>query len=214
MTENSHFNLRYVKSSEVIGETPLTADAGGPYSIAEGVPLTLDASKSSNPYNTSMIFLWDLDLDGKTDGMGKYFTHTWKDNSTFQISLTVSDGKNEDIDRTVVNIVDQSPESSFVFSPDRQKAGHMISFKDTSKSISDKIVSWSWDFDGKGASNDQHPVFVFQNKGQFVITLTVTDDDGSSSSCQKSIIVEAPKACEDCDKGILGNNCFIELIRQ
>lgn len=199
---------------KVIGDTPLTADAGGPYSVAEGIPLILDASQSSNPSGKSMIFSWDLDLDGKTDCVGIHPTHTWKDNGAYRISLTVSEGLNENIDRTVVNVTDQGPQASFDLFPERQKAGNIISFKDTSKSLADRIVAWSWDFDGKGASNDQHPTFVFQNKGQFVVTLTVTDDDGSNSSYQKLVTVEDSKACEDCDNGIFGNNCFIELIKQ
>ena len=197
----------------VIGDQPITADAGGPYSVAEGVSITLNGSKSSNSFGKSMSYSWDLDLDGKTDCMGIHPTYTWKDNGSYRISLTVSDGKNEHTDRAIVNVSDQAPQALFDTIPDRQKAGKKISFIDKSKSLADRIVAWSWDFDGKGASNDQHPTFDFQNKGQFVVTLTVTDDDGSISKYQKLLTVEDSKACEDCDNGIFGNNCFIDLIK-
>ena len=49
------------------GALPPAADAGGPYSIAEGEPLVLDASGSTDPEGDPMTFAWDLDGDASFD---------------------------------------------------------------------------------------------------------------------------------------------------
>jgi len=46
--------------------TPVTftPDAGGPYSISEGQPLKLDASKTSNPEGLPLTYSWDINVKG------------------------------------------------------------------------------------------------------------------------------------------------------
>ena len=53
---------------------PVVADAGGPYSVAEGGSLTLDGSGSTPEAD----YAWDLDADGDfTDASGSAPTLTW-----------------------------------------------------------------------------------------------------------------------------------------
>ena len=55
----------------LVSDSLLVADAGGPYTLAEGGDLTLDASASVAPYavagNQIASFRWDLDGDGQFD---------------------------------------------------------------------------------------------------------------------------------------------------
>jgi len=55
-----------------------TADAGGPYTIAEGDSVLLDASASFDPDGDPLIFSWDLDNDSVFgDAIGETPTVTW-----------------------------------------------------------------------------------------------------------------------------------------
>lgn len=59
------------------GSTTLTivnlspsADAGGPYTVAEGGTVQLDASGSTDPGNDVLTYEWDFDGDGQYDAVG------------------------------------------------------------------------------------------------------------------------------------------------
>lgn len=51
------------------------------------------------------------------------------------------------------------------------------------------ITSWEWDFGGDGTSTDENPSHTFSAIGTYVITLTVTTDDGCTHTFEKEIII-------------------------
>ena len=78
-----------------------TADAGGPYEIVEGDPLTLDASASSDADGDSLSYSWDLDGDGEfEDASGADPVLNWEelaalginDDGTYTVDVQVDDG--------------------------------------------------------------------------------------------------------------------------
>jgi serine protease len=66
--------------------------------------------------------------------------------------------------------------------------GLTVSFTDTSTDVDGTIVAWSWNFSG-GTSTEQHPSHTYGSSGSFLVTLTVTDDDGISNSVSKIVSV-------------------------
>lgn len=74
-----------------------TAMPGGPYSVDEGSTIVLDASGSSDPDGTIVLYEWDLDYDGITfapdvTGVNATFDATSIDGySTREIALRVTD---------------------------------------------------------------------------------------------------------------------------
>ncbi len=83
------------------------ADAGGPYTVAPGRTVVLDASGSSDPDGDELTYAWDLDADGQfDDATGP--TATFRANrrpGTYPVSVQVSDGELTMVDSTVVNVV-------------------------------------------------------------------------------------------------------------
>ncbi|HEY71239.1 MAG TPA: DUF11 domain-containing protein, partial [Anaerolineae bacterium] len=80
---------------------PPSADANGPYAIAEGDSVDLDASASSDPNGDPLTFAWDLDNDSVYgDVTGETPTVDWAtlvsfgidDDGTYPISVEVDDG--------------------------------------------------------------------------------------------------------------------------
>jgi hypothetical protein len=78
-----------------LGQTqniPPVADANGPYEVNAGQAVTLDASNSSDPDGTIVLYEWDLDGDGEfDDASGVNPEATFNTAGTFSIALRVTD---------------------------------------------------------------------------------------------------------------------------
>jgi PKD repeat protein len=112
------------------------------------------------------------------------------DDGVYTVTLTVTDddgGVGQDSLEAIV--LDLAPMAEFNWSPEPQDEGNPIQFNDLSTSFPDKIVYWSWNFAGLGSSADQNPTFAFTNDGVYTVTLTVTDDDGSTDTVSHDLTV-------------------------
>ena len=63
-------------------------------------------------------------------------------------------------------------------------------FQDTS-SDDGSLVSWNWSFGAEGSSQ-RNPNYVYPSAGSYQVSLTVTDNDGVSSSVSKTVDPKAP----------------------
>lgn len=66
-------------------------------------------------------------------------------------------------------------------------------FEDASTDIDGSIVSWQWNFGDGSTSSEQHPVHKYSVFGDYTVTLTVTDDQGSSDTISKAVSVSGPR---------------------
>lgn len=57
-----------------------------------------------------------------------------------------------------------------------------VDFTGTATDARGSIVSYQWNFSDGGTSNNQNPLHTFNNVGLYDVTLTVTDDEGSTAS--------------------------------
>jgi len=72
--------------------------------------------------------------------------------------------------------VNQPPVADFAFAP----AGMTVPFTDASSDPDGVVVSWAWDFGDGETSTEQSPTHTFLEEGTYIVTLTVTDDDGAT----------------------------------
>jgi PKD repeat protein len=73
------------------------------------------------------------------------------------------------------------PVAQFTLTPTGGTLPLKVTFTDTSTSVV-PITSWAWDFGDGTTSNLQNPVHIFQIAGAYPIHLTVTNENGVSSS--------------------------------
>ncbi|MCX6666611.1 MAG: DUF2341 domain-containing protein, partial [Euryarchaeota archaeon] len=83
----------------------------------------------------------------------------------------------------------QSISADFTFTPENPMNTSLIHFTDTSTDYDGIIISWWWNFDDHYYSDLQNPVHCYYEDGIYNVTLTVTDDDGATSSITKMIVV-------------------------
>jgi hypothetical protein len=95
--------------------TAPTAEAGGPYTVAEGETVPLSAT-GADANGDSLTFAWDLDDDGtfETPGQTVTFSAANLDGpSTRTVAVQVSDGVASATDQATVTITNVAPSASF-----------------------------------------------------------------------------------------------------
>ena len=88
-----------------------------------------------------------------------------------------------------VNTGPEELTADFAFSPTTACVGSEVTFTDKSEPA-DTIVSWYWDFADTTTYDQQSPApHTYQTKGDYLVSLTVTDQDNQESSVEKTITV-------------------------
>ena len=161
--------------------------------------VTFDASSSTNGGTScglNCTYGWNFG-DGTT-GTGLVATHQYRAIGTYPVTLTVTDQRGAQANKTVPIPVGAGVPPTVVFttSPENPEPGRTVFFNASeSKPAAGRIlVYYFWDFgDGNTASGVavSHPSPL---AGTYVVTLKVTDDAGTYTVSHQSITVAVPEA--------------------
>jgi len=181
----------------VLPNNPPVSAHGGPYTVDEGSPLTLDGSGSSDPDGNPIVsWDWDLDDDGAfDDASGETVSHTFVQDGLYPIALRVSDSALTDDSSTTVTVNNVLPT---VQAGDDQTIteGDTLSLDPASftdpglEDAHTATIDW-----GDGSSVEAGTVtetigtgtgtvsgsHVYVEDGTYTVTVSVTDDDGTAS---------------------------------
>lgn len=183
----------------------------GPLASFDISPISPNVGEEVNFIDTSQgnIVSWHWDFgDGNMSGMQNP-THTYQSAGYYTVSLTItdSDGKTSGFTR-FIHVSDYLGNNSgnsgngsgtpggyenmtiaqFSYSPSDPSIGEQVNFYDESQG---NIVSWQWSFGDNSYSNLQNPSHSYSATGFYNVKLTVTDDEGISSSAIQLIIVDS-----------------------
>jgi PKD domain len=207
----------FSQSSVPIFNRPPTAVAGGPYSIDEGSALTLNASGSSDPDGDTLAYTWDVNGDGTFgDATGVNPTLTWAQLNALgiidgpdvrNVRVRISDGVNPAVTSSsaALTVVNVKPASGTITGPlDPVAVNGTVN---VSASFSDPgtadthTATWDWgdgassagsvsESNGAGTATGTH---FYTAPGVYTVNLTVTDDDGgSSTSIYQYVVIYDP----------------------
>lgn len=170
-----------------------TADANGPYSVAEGGIVTLSAV-GFDPEGGTLNYAWDLDNNGSFETLGQnvIFSAVGSDGPISQIvSVKVCDPLGAcAMASTTVEIVNVAPSIASISVPiDPQQVNTNVSISavfDDPGVLDTHSAVWTWD-DGNtsaglitgGTVNGSH---TYTAPGVYLVSLVVTDDDGGSQT--------------------------------
>lgn len=82
------------------------------------------------------------------------------------------------------------PSAEFTVSPDTTAAGGPVRFDASGSADPDgRIVRFHWDFGDGGEGQGINVSHIYPEAGEFIVTLTVTDDGGRTASAEKTVLV-------------------------
>ncbi|MFC1742290.1 PKD domain-containing protein, partial [Nanoarchaeota archaeon] len=126
---------------------------------------------------------YDIDFgDGTAHETVNETIHTFDQNGTYVVNCTVTDADGDfATDIETVTIADTVPTVNFTYTPLKPQESETVDFDATMTSY-DAIVDIQWDFGDGSTDNVEDPSHVYINEGNYTVTVTVTDDDGSVAS--------------------------------
>ena len=171
---------------------PPIAAAGGPYTVQEGVALSLDGSGSSDADGDALTYAWDLDGDGMfEDASGAAPTVTFPDNGSYPIALQVSDGNEAHTDTAVVTVSNAAPVvlagpdqrivegASINLAPATYTDAGLMDTHSAAINWGDGIVETGM-LTAASSSGTVHGTHLYDDNGAFTVIICVTDNDAAT----------------------------------
>jgi len=186
---------------QVASNRPPVANAGGPYSGFEGTAVVFDGSGSFDPDGDAFAIVWSFG-DGSS-GPGAMPSHTYADNGTYTVTLTVTDEHGASSSATTTaSIANVAPRATFTTnSPINEGSPIQLSLgSPTDPSPVDRAAGFTYAFDcGSGygpfgaTPNAACPT---NDNGTRVVRGTIRDKDGGISEYTAQVAINnvAPTA--------------------
>lgn len=119
--------------------------------------------------------------------------HLYSTVGNYTVSLTVNNaygGDNTTVKKDYITVFPRSPPvATFIGTPPSGKVPLTVSFNDTSTG---SPASWNWDFGDGSNATDQNPVHTYPTGGNYSISLTAQNADGTNSTIKIDYITVLP----------------------
>ena len=167
---------------------PLNFGAFSGDTIAGCSPLEVEFTNTTNPASFVSMF-WELG-NGDTSSVSPIST-TYTTPGSYDVKLTLTDaaGCQGVVEKLAYITVYDDPIAHFTANP-----GQVTVFDPTYQFLDlsqYNIVSWDWNFNNLGTSNEQNPIFTFpDDTGSHNITLIVVDNHGCIDTVSHTVFVK------------------------
>jgi PKD repeat protein len=173
----------------VPNEPPVASLVASPFLVRLGGSIGFDATASRDPDGVIVAYAWDFG-DGRTATGVVVTDHLYAFSGIYTVTLAVTDdeGATGVVHRDVTITANEPPKAVAVVRPgDLGTLDTMFDF-DASDSTDDvAIVSYVWTFGDGTTATGPRVEHRYASKGANGVLLTVTDDEGASSSAALSV---------------------------
>jgi PKD repeat protein len=146
------------------------------------------ANKATDPDGFIMSVLWDFGDGKKSSEMNP--THTYKKSDDYTVTLTVLDNDNLTSTVTKSLYVPKKPRAEFSIERTNKKT---VEFYDKSNDSDNVIQTWYWDFGDGSTSHLKNPSHVYDQYGDYDVSLTVETNYGCYNKVQHKVSLKEPK---------------------
>ena len=187
----------YAWFNVIVEDVDPICSAGGPYEVAEGEALRLDAraSQAGHEGDPIQFYSWDFG-DGFRPQSGAGLReplHIYRDarNEPFVVTLTVADPDSEAQCTALVTVRDVEPQLDgvTVLNPQAAIEGETLRFEAQARpgSQADPLTYFAWQFGPIGATAEgparRTAEYSYQDHGTYDVCVTVQDEDSSVEEC-------------------------------
>lgn len=180
------------------GNAAPIAVVGGPYSGEAGTTqIDFDGSASSDPNGDTLSFAWDFG-DGGT-ATGERPTYTYPGAGSFEVRLVVNDGQ-VDSEASVTSATITEPPMNVAPTADPGgpyfgEPGIAVAFDGSlSSDPNGDPLTYSWDFGDGAMGEGVAPTHAFAGDGEYIVSLTVSDDKNANSTATTTATIATPPA--------------------
>ena len=160
--------------------------------------VSFTAATSTNngaPCEVACTYSWNF--GDNTSSAGMITTHQFRNPGSFQVTLTVTDGRGAQA--TAVQLITVQPgtppTATFTYSPQPAYALQdiFLNAEASQPAPGRTIVNYGWNF-GDGRTASGYSVVVrYQNTGTYTVTLRVTDDAGATAVTSQTLNITNPQ---------------------
>jgi len=176
----------------LVPNEPPTAEAGDALEGEVGSPVAFDGSGSTD--GDGQIVTWRWFLGDGTVREGERIQHIYVQPGDYEVVLAVTDedgGQDEDSTRVHVVPRNLGPQADAGNDVDTG-VGEAVVFDASGSTDPDgQVVSWEWDFGDDQVGAGERVEHTYDAPGQYIVVLTVTDDDGATDRDSVRVRVEA-----------------------
>jgi len=157
-----------------------------------GTELAFDASASIEGDSEIASYTWDFG-DGSSEETGMNPVHTYGTSGTYTVTLTVSD-TGDQINEDSLTIIINYPPSAVILPGDLTvEYGEAVLLDGTNSSDGDgSLLTYAWDSGDGTLGSDSSFSPAYSADGTYTVSLTVTDDQGTTDSASVTVTVNPP----------------------
>jgi PGF-CTERM protein len=171
--------------------------------VAAGQTLQVDVEIDNNDRNSDTQDV-ELEIDGTVRDT-ESVALDGGESSTVQLDWETETGdsgqyranvSSETDSDSVEVLVNEPPSAAFTRDPARPNVNEAVTFEADASDPDGTVESYEWTVDGESVSGAREFTYTFSASGDHDVTLTVTDDDGGSTTASRTIAVNAPPSVE------------------